>query len=133
MLKNLQNKIYFLLYDLNTENEFKTLVEIKISYNLNDKSYFRWRQIVNSIPKTWKKVLKENQNDSSNSVRLDHQLLKNSRTIGIKNMNCEKIYSIIISSEVNISTSRIHFFKKKFLAVIFNGKAYAYIRAKSPL
>ena len=110
MLKNLQNKIYFLLYDLNTENEFKTLVEIKISYNLNDKSYFRWRQIVNSIPKTWKKVLKENQNDSSNSVRLDHQLLKNSRTIGIKNMNCEKIYSIIISSEVNISTSRIHFF-----------------------
>ena len=58
MLKNLQNKIYFLLYDLNTENEFKTLVEIKISYNLNDKSYFRWRQIVNSILRTWKKVLK---------------------------------------------------------------------------
>ena len=58
MLKNLQNKIYFLLYDLNTENEFKTLVEIKISYNLNDKSYFRWRQIVNSIPKTWIKVLR---------------------------------------------------------------------------
>ena len=26
---------------------------------LSDKSYIKWRQIVNSIPKTWKKVLKE--------------------------------------------------------------------------
>ena len=39
----------------NTENEFKTWDEMKISYNLNDKSYFKWSLIVNSIPKTWKR------------------------------------------------------------------------------
>ena len=50
------------------ENEFKIWDEMKISYNLNDKSYFKWRQIVNSIPKTWKKVLKESQSDTSNLV-----------------------------------------------------------------
>ena len=70
---------------------------MKISYNLSDKSYFKWRQIVNSIPKTWKKVLKENQSDSSNLVLLDH----NNCTLGIEKMNSKEIYSIIISSKVN--------------------------------
>ena len=47
------------LYDLfNTKNELKTRDEIKISYELSDKSYFKWRQIISSIPKTWKKLLK---------------------------------------------------------------------------
>ena len=53
MLKNLQSKISFFFYDLlNTENKFKTWDEMKFSYNLSEKSYFKWRQIVNSIPKT---------------------------------------------------------------------------------
>ena len=64
---------------------------MKISYNLSDKSYFKWRQAVDSIPKTCKKVLKENQSDSSNLALLEHQLLKN-----IEKMNSKEIYSIII-------------------------------------
>ena len=58
--------------------------EIKITYELSDQSYFKWRQIINSIPKTWKKLLRENQSDSSNLALLDLQLLKNNRTLGIK-------------------------------------------------
>ena len=85
MLKNLQNKISFAY--MNTENEFKTWDEIKIIYELSDKSYFKWRQIISSIPKTWKKLLKENQSDISNLVLLDHQLLKNNRTLGIEKVN----------------------------------------------
>ena len=100
-----QNIIF--LYDLfNTKNELKTWDEIKVTYELSDKSYFKWRQIINSVPKTWKKILKENQSDSSNLVLLDHQLLKNNRTLGIEKMNSKEIYSIIISSKVNIPTSR---------------------------
>ena len=60
------------------------MYEIKITYELSDQSYFKWRQIINSIPKTWKKLLKENQSDSSNLALLDLQLLKNNRTLGIK-------------------------------------------------
>ena len=51
-------------------------------------------------------VLKENQSDISNLVLLDHQLLKNNRTPGIEKKNPKEIYSIIISSKVNIPTSR---------------------------
>ena len=106
-----QNIIF--LYDLfNAEIESKTWDEKRIDYNLSGKSYFKWRQIVNSIPKTWKKVLKENQSDCSNLVFLNHQLLKNNRTIGNKEMNSKEIYFIIISSKVNIPTSRIYFGKK---------------------
>ena len=97
---------------------------MKISYNHCDKSYFKWRQIVNSISKTWKKLLKENQSDSSNLVLLDHQLLKNNRTLGIEKMNPKEIYSTIMSSKVNIPASRIYFEKKKFLSIIFNRKTY---------
>ena len=46
-----QNIIF--LYDIfNTENEFKARDEMKINYNLNDKSYFKWKQFADLIPKT---------------------------------------------------------------------------------
>ena len=91
-----QNIIF--LYDLfNTKNELKTWDEIKISYEHSDKSYFKWRQIISSFPKTWKKLLKENQSDSSNLLLLDHQLLKNNRTLGIEKMNSLFYHHIIQS------------------------------------
>ena len=58
-----------------------------------------------------KKILKENQSDSSNLVLLDHQLLKNNHTLGIEKMNSQEIYSIIMSSKLNIPTSRTYFEK----------------------
>ena len=57
-------------------------------------------------------MLKENQSDSSNLVLLDHQLLKSNRTVGIGKMNSKEIYSITISSKVNIPTSKTYFGKK---------------------
>ena len=59
-------------------------------------------KIINSIPKIWKKVLKENQSYSLNLVLLDNQLLKNNRTLGIEKINSKKLYYIIISSKVNV-------------------------------
>ena len=38
-------------------------------------------------------------------VLLDHQFLKNNRALRIEKMNSKEIYSIIISSKVNIPTS----------------------------
>ena len=55
---------------------------------------------------------------------LDHQLLKTNRTRRIEKMNSKEIYSIIISSKVDIPTSRIYFEKKKFLSINLNGKTY---------
>ena len=55
------------------------------------------------------KALKESQSDTSNSVLLDHQILENNPTITIDKMNSKHIYSIIISSKVNIPRSGIYF------------------------
>ena len=54
-------------------------------------------------------ALKESQSDTSNSVLLDHQILENNPTITIDKMNSKHIYSIIISSKVNIPRSGIYF------------------------
>ena len=48
---------------------------MKSSYNLNHKSCSKGSKIVNSVPKIWVKLLKENQSDCSNLVLSDHQLL----------------------------------------------------------
>ena len=58
----------------------------------------KWRKIVNSILKTWKKVLKESQSDSSNLVLLGHQLVKNNRILSINNMYYKEVHSIVILS-----------------------------------
>ena len=73
------------------------------------------------FPKTWKKVLKENQSDSSNLVLYDHQLLRNNRTLEIEKMNSKEIYYIIISPKVNIPISRMYF-KNKFPLYNFQWK-----------
>ena len=79
------------------------------------------------------KFTQRNQSDSSNLVLLDHQLLKNNRTLGIEKMNSKEIYSIIISSKVNIPTCRSYFGKKFviILSIIFNGKTCTHLHAKS--
>ena len=59
-----------------------------------------------------KKNTQRKSSDSSNLVLLDHQLLKNNCTLLIEKMNSKEIYSFIISSKVNIPTSRIYFEKK---------------------
>ena len=63
------------------KKKFKTWDEMKISYNLNHKSCSKWRWIVNLVPQTWGKVLKESQSDCSNLVLFNHQLLKGIRKL----------------------------------------------------
>ena len=125
--------IDWFLYEGNTGIKWvKTWDAMKISYELNNKSYFKQRQIVNSIPKTWKKVLKESQGYNSNLLLLDHQLLKNNRTLRIDKMNSKEIYSVIISlfilSKVNIPT---HQFILKKNPLYNNGKTFTHFRSKS--
>ena len=40
----------------------------------------------------------KSESDSTNLVLLDHQLLKNNRTLSIDKMNSKEIYSMIVSS-----------------------------------
>ena len=78
------------------------------------------------------KITQRNKSDTSNLVLLDHQLLKNNGTLGIEKMNSKEIYSIIISSKVNIATCRSYFCKKIIIiSIIFNGKTYTHHPAKS--
>ena len=112
-LKNLQNKISFsYMIFLTVKMSLKRCMKRRLVTILTLNLHFKWIQIVNSIPKTWKKVLEESQSDSSNLVLLDHKLLKNNRILGIEKINSKEIYSIIILSKVNLPKSRIYFDEK---------------------
>ena len=52
-------------------------------------------------PKKVIKVLKESESDSSNLALLYHQLLINSCTLSIDELNSKEIYSIIISTKTD--------------------------------
>ena len=60
--------------------------EMKISYNLNNKSYFKWRR--------------------------GKKYSKRAKVVPL--MNSKEIYSVIISSKVNLPTSQIYCEKKVF-------------------
>ena len=107
MLKNLQNKIsvtymIFLTLKMSLERGMKWRLVIILTKNLISNGYKL---------SVWKKLLQENQSDSSNLVLLDHQLLKNNRTLEIEKMNSKEIYSIMISSKVIYQ--RVKFIQKK--------------------
>ena len=53
--------------------------EFKKEYNLHESSYFKWLQLVDSIPERWKYVIKENYENATNLIIHDHHLIKGSR------------------------------------------------------
>ena len=116
MLKNLQNKIsvtymIFLTLKMSLKRGMKWRLVIIWTKNLISNGYKL---------SVWNKVLQENQSDSSNLVLLDHQLLKNNRTLEIEKMNSKEIYSIMISSKVIYQ--RVEFIQKKIYLYNFPWK-----------
>ena len=58
-------------------------------------------------PKKVIKVLKESESDSSDLALLYHQLLINSCTLSIDELNSKEIYSIIISTKTDFRTKSL--------------------------
>ena len=58
-------------------------------------------------PKKVIKVLKESESDSSNLALLYHQLLINSCTLSIDELNSKVIYSISISTKTDFRTKSL--------------------------
>ena len=50
-------------------------------YNLHESSYFKWLQLVDSIPERWKVIIKENYENATNLIIHDHNLIFGSRVI----------------------------------------------------
>ena len=94
MLKNFQNKISF---------SYVILLTLKMSLKLE----MKWRLVI---------ILAINLISNGDKLLIQFPKLGkkylNNHTLGIEKMNSKEIYSIIISSKVNVPTSRIYFENK---------------------
>ena len=63
-----QNNLNFVSQLFNTNGSIKTWYLLKQEYDLQNKSYFQWLQLINSIPEKWKLTIKQSSSDAKNLI-----------------------------------------------------------------
>ena len=82
--------------------------EFKREDSLHESFYFQWLQLIDSIPQTWKIIIKESYENAINLIIHDHHLVKGSRVISTE-LTSTEIYAIFISRAQNKLSSNIYF------------------------
>ena len=82
------------IVDLFHQNELLEWQNFKEKLNLSQKYYFRWRQIVAAIPKSWKKMIAEN-NTFSEISKIQHTI-QITRAIPLEKLTSKYLYMLKI-------------------------------------
>ena len=89
---------------------------MKLQYKLSDKSYFKWYQVLNSIPNSWKKILLNDGGNCYNLLYLKHHLIKNNLILALEKLSPAELYSLLIVTRNSIPSSQ-KYHKDLFTAV----------------
>ena len=82
--------------------EVKSWNDLKNEFKLEQRLYFKWMQLVNTIPSNWKSNLKKHSDSySQNLLLLDHHLAKSNSLFDIEKLEWRELYCIINSSRNN--------------------------------
>ena len=83
--------------------------ELKAEYELEQKFYFCWMQLINAIPKEWKKEINQaNVNLDLNTI-IEHHVIQKSRIVSLEKLNSREIYWHLIISLKTKPTSQVYF------------------------
>ena len=80
-----RNNLSFVFQLFNTNGSIKTWYFLKQEYHLKNNSYFQWLQLINSIPKKWKLIIKQSTSGAKNLIIHGHHLIKDSRILILEN------------------------------------------------
>ena len=69
---------------------------IKTEHDLSNKMYFQWLQLIDSIPTSWKNIIRINQVYTKNLLIFDHHVIKQNRVMTIDKLTAKEIYSLLI-------------------------------------
>ena len=78
---------------------------MKCDYNLKENSYFKWFQVVSSIPKAWKESIVNDKGDCRNLLYLNHHLIKGNSILALEKLIPAELYSLSITVRNTIPTS----------------------------
>ena len=107
--KTLPKKINY-ISDLFDENgELKSWQKILSDFQLTQKSYFKWFQLIHAIPRPWKLAVLNDKGNCKNIIYLNHHLIKNNQILAIDKLIPKELYSLSIFLKNELPTSQKYF------------------------
>ena len=101
--------INYVINFFDENGSLKSWSKMKHEYNLSDKAHFKWYQILNSIPSSWKKNLSNDRGNCRNLVHLNHHLIKKNSILALEKLSPAEIYSVLIAIRNAIPTSQKYY------------------------
>ena len=100
-LKFSEKSISYVSQLFSDNSSIKKWHEFKREYNIHESSYFKWLLEIDSLPKRWKFINKENYEIATNLIIHYHHSIKDLRVITLDKLTSTQIYSILISKFQN--------------------------------
>ena len=108
--KEFANKKINFVSDVFDENgELKPWQKILSDFQLTQKSYFKWFQLIHAIPRPWKLAVLNDKGNCKNIIYLNHHLIKNNQILAIDKLIPEELYSLSIFLKNERPTSQKYF------------------------
>ena len=96
--------------DLFDENgELKSRQKILSDFQLTQKSYFKWFQLIHTNPRPWKLAVLNDKGNCKNIIYLNHHLIKNNQILAIEKLIPKELYSLSIVLKNELPTSQKYF------------------------
>ena len=89
----------------------KEWMKLKHEFNLNNNLYFKWVQLIHSIPQKWKNTINNNR-ISENLLLSNHHLRKCKILLSPEKLSSKELYLIQLTCDFSKRTSQIYFEKK---------------------
>ena len=107
--KDFADKKINFVSDLFDENgELKSWQKILSDFQLTQKSYFKWFQLIHAIPRPWKLAVLNNKGNCKN-IYLKHHLIKNSQILVIEKLIPKELYSLLLFWKINFLRPKNNF------------------------
>ena len=90
--------VFFVKDFYNGNGELQTWEEFRQHYDCLENMYFTWRQIVGSIPVSWKQMINNDKGNTIHSGIYDQHLIRVTRQLTIAKMTSKEFYNIMIAN-----------------------------------
>ena len=104
--------------------EIKSWDDLKKEFKLEQRLYFKWMQLVDTLSGNWKKNLKLSDTNSQNLILLYHHLVKFNSLFSIGKLESRELYCIINSSRNNKPTLQIYLKRSLIRRIGLEGHSY---------
>ena len=95
----------------NDFGEIKSSEKVMDEFNLEKKFYFKWYQIIHTIPSSLKLTLLNDNGNCQNLDFLSHHLIKNNQILALETLIPKELYSLSIFLKTEIPTSQKYFMR----------------------